>query len=289
MAIYGKDGVELRLPTHLDLPCSEGEVMPAWTFRVPDHTDLPDSDGAIVENTQELPQAILLTGAIRPVLDRIHRDGQYFIGGNSAIYWDLLDPPLKGAIGPDWFYVPDVPPFLVAGNPRRSYVLWKERVAPEVVVEVVSGDGSIERDATPHEGKFWIYEHGVKATYYAIFDPARRTLDLFVGNPGRYRPVPANDRGHFPLPRLGVELGIWDGTFQGMELPWLRWFDRDGILLPSPEERLMTEIMRADDEARRADEAARRADEAARRAEALAARLRAMGIDPDEVAGPGSA
>lgn len=46
----------------------------------PDHTQLPDSDGTFVKNFQELPQSILLTTSVRPILDQLHPDGQYCIG-----------------------------------------------------------------------------------------------------------------------------------------------------------------------------------------------------------------
>ncbi|MCU0552483.1 MAG: Uma2 family endonuclease [Leptolyngbya sp. Prado105] len=110
------------------------------------------------------PQSLLLTSSIRPVLDRLHPDGQYAIGQDCGIYWRLTDPPEKGAEAPDWFYVPNVPPLLNA-QVRRSYVLWKEIVAPLIAIEFVSGDGAEERDSTSpftsddsKAGKFWVYE-----------------------------------------------------------------------------------------------------------------------------------
>jgi hypothetical protein len=50
------------------------------------------------------------------------------------------EPAERGAEAPDWFYVPDVPPKL-DGEIRRSYVLWKEFVAPLIALEFVSGEG----------------------------------------------------------------------------------------------------------------------------------------------------
>jgi hypothetical protein len=90
---------------------------------LPDHTQLPDSDGAIVENFQEHAQGSLLTDSLRPVLERRHPGARNCIGHDSGIYWRLADPPLRGAVAPDWFYVPGVPPTL-GGQVRRSYVLW---------------------------------------------------------------------------------------------------------------------------------------------------------------------
>jgi Uma2 family endonuclease len=240
---------------------------------LPDHTQLPETDGAIVQNFQEHPQSMLLTDSIRPVLGRVHPDGQFAIGQDSGIYWRATDPPLKGCKAPDWFYVPDVPP-LLNGQVRRSYVLWEELIAPFLIVEFVSGDGSEERDATPEEGKFWVYERILRAEYYAIYevDPGRVELYRLVNR--RYQLVSPNQQGRFPVEPLGIELGIWKGTYQDQELPWLRLWEAGGALLLTGEERAEVERERADAERERADAAQQRADR-------LAARLRALGIDPD--------
>jgi Uma2 family endonuclease len=220
----------------------------------PDHTQLPDSDGAFVENIQEHPQSVLLTDSVLPMLQRRHPDGRFAIGQDAGIYWRITDPPLRGAVAPDWYYVPDVPPTL-HGRVRRSYVLWQEFVAPLILMEFVSGDGSEERDRTPWEGKFWIYERVVRPGYYAIYevDPGRIEMYQMIG--GTFSAVAANSQGRYPIPELGLALGLWQGSFLGMELPWMRWWDEQGRLLPTGHER----------------------------AERLAERLRALGVNPDEV------
>lgn len=130
----------------------------------PDHTQLPEEDGTFVKNFQEHPQSIILTDSLGLILQRLHPDGQYAIGQDCGIYWRETEPPEKGAEAPDWFYVPNVPP-LVNGEIRRSYVLWREFMAPLIALEFASGDGSPERDRTPlsysgevsKPGKFWVY------------------------------------------------------------------------------------------------------------------------------------
>jgi hypothetical protein len=109
MAAYSSDGKELRLPDHTHLPLRDGEVVAPFPYKIPDHRDLPDSDDEM-EHPQELPQSILLTDSIRPILRHRHTDDQFFVGSNSGIYWTLADPPRRGAVAPDWFYVPEVPP-----------------------------------------------------------------------------------------------------------------------------------------------------------------------------------
>jgi Uma2 family endonuclease len=49
-------------------------------------------------------------------------------------------------------------------------VLWQEYIAPLIVLEFVSGNGSEERDKTPWTGKFWIYEQVIRPPFYAIYE-----------------------------------------------------------------------------------------------------------------------
>ena len=77
---------------------------------------------------------------------------------------------------------------------------------------------------------------------------------------GRYQLMPANERNHYPIEPLGVELGIWQGQYQNIEFPWLRWWDDQGNLLLTAEERLEQEQQRA---------------------EQLAAQLRTLGVEPE--------
>ncbi|GET41957.1 protein of unknown function DUF820 [Microseira wollei NIES-4236] len=97
----------------------------------PDHTQLRSEDGNLVKNFQAHPQSLILTDSIGAVLQRLHPDGQYCIGQDCGIYWRETEPPEKGAEAPDWFYVPHVPPRL-GGVIRRSYVLWREFLAPRI-------------------------------------------------------------------------------------------------------------------------------------------------------------
>jgi hypothetical protein len=78
---------------------------------------------------------------------------------------------------------------------------------------------------------------------------------------GRYELLPANERGHYPIAPLGVELGIWQGSYKNVELPWLRWWDEQGNLLLTGEER---------------------AEQEKQRAERLAAQLQALGVEIDD-------
>jgi Uma2 family endonuclease len=235
---------------------------------LPNHTQLPDQDGKHVINFQEPAQSRLLTETLEPLLTQWHPDQRYCIGRDCGIYWRYTDPPLRGCKAPDWYYVPGVPA-LLEGRIRRSYVLWDEVIAPRIVIEYVSGDGTEERDQTPMEGKFWVYEQAIRAPYYAIFEPAVPRLEVHHSMDGRYHLLEPNEHGRFLIEPMGVELGIWQGRFENLEAPWLRWWDTQGNLLPTADERAAQE--RRDKE------------EALQRAARLAEQLRALGVDPDKV------
>lgn len=218
---------------------------------LPDHTQLPDSDGNFVKNWQEHPQSILLTQSITPVLEQLHPDNNYCIGQDLGIYWRLTDPPERGAEAPDWFYVPNVPPTL-DGQTRRSYVLWKEYVAPLIVIEFVSGDGSEERDKTPPSqgevGKFWVYEQAIRVPYYAIYEVEKAQVEVYHLIDNSYQKMTPNARGHYGIAPMQVELGIWQGWYPNVDLPWLRWWDTQGNLLLTGDERAEVERQRAETE-----------------------------------------
>ncbi len=252
----------------------------------PDHTQLPESDGTFVKNFQEHPQSLILTDSIGPVLQQLHPDGQYAIGQDCGIYWREANPPEKGAEAPDWFYVPNVPPKL-DGQIRRSYVLWREFIIPLIALEFASGDGSEERQQTPlsrseegevtKPGKFWVYERIIGIPYYGIYEINNGKLEVYILVGGRYQKLTPNERGHYPIPPMGVELGLWYGSYQNQTQQWLRWWDEQGNLLLIGDERAEQERSRTEQERQRAESA-----EQARK-DAIP-RLIAMGLSVEQVA-----
>jgi Uma2 family endonuclease len=243
-------------------------VIEAKITSLPDHTQLPCEDGTFVftqcaegKNFQEHPQSILLTDSIQPRLQQIHPDGQYCIGQDCGIYWRVTEPPERGAEAPDWFYVPNVPPTL-NGELRRSYVLYQEFIPPLIVLEFVSGNGDEERDKTPYDGKFWIYENVIRPAYYGIYEEKKASVEVYELVAGKYQRMQPNIRGHYSIAPLDVELGIWQGYYLNANLPWLRWWNNNGILLPTGDER---------------------AEQAEQENARLREKLRSLGIDPDAV------
>jgi Uma2 family endonuclease len=239
----------------------------------PDHTQLPETDGKPVENSVEQHQNALLTECLLPVLAAKHPDGRYFIGQDVGIYYRHTDPPLDGCKAPDWFYVPNVAPAAADGTFRRSYVYWHELRPPLVIVEQASRGGAEERDATPETGKFWVYETVLQAPYYLIYDTVAERLEGHRKLELNYVPMEPNTRGRFTIKGLGVELGLWRGSFHGLERTWVRFYDAKGRLL-------LTEKERADQEAERADQEAVARVAAEAEAERLRALLAKLGVDP---------
>ncbi|MFB2978980.1 Uma2 family endonuclease [Microseira sp. BLCC-F43] len=256
----------------------------------PDHTQLPESDGTFVKNFQEHPQSIILTDSIGPVLQRLRPDGQYCIGQDSGIYWRETDPPEKGAEAPDWFCVLGVPPDL-DGVVRRSYVLWREFITPTIALEFASGDGSEEKDTTQlriftsgevqKPGKFWVYETIMRIPFYGIFQVKNGSLEMYHLIEANYQKMTPNERGHYPITPLEVELGVWQGTYQNQTRLWLRWWDMQGNLLLIGDERAAAAEQKAIAAEQKAIAAEEQAAQERQLREALLAQLRARGIDPD--------
>ncbi|WP_338420731.1 hypothetical protein [Phormidium tenue] len=122
---------------------------------------------------------------------------------------------------------------------RRFYVLCKELKPPLIISEFASGDGSEEHGRTPlsqasgsiKPGKFWVYEKIIKAPYYGIYNFLEPDLIVYKLESSSYQKITVNNRGHFPIPELGIELGLWEGAYQNQSRIWLRWWDSQGTLL----------------------------------------------------------
>jgi len=99
----------------------------------------------------------------------------------------------------------------------------------------------------------------IRPAFYGIYEVKKGSVEMYRHVANRFELLPANDRGHYSIEDLGVEIGIWHGRYQNLELPWLRWWDTAGNLLPTGFEC---------------------ADQERQRNEILIAQLRAAGIEP---------
>ncbi|MGV0105303.1 Uma2 family endonuclease [Nostoc sp. DSM 114160] len=207
----------------------------------PTQAELPYDDGIPMESARHKAQMDLLLDALIPWLEE-REDG--FIGGNMFVYYSLAQVRNKDFKGPDFFAVLGVPK-----GERRSWVVWEEEKAPDVVIELLS-DSTAQADKNE---KKLIYQNQMRVPEYFWYDPFNP--DDFVGfsnEKGAYQPIIFNAQNQLVSQSLGLGLQLWQGSYKGINATWLRWANLAGELLPTPEEQ---QRQRAEQERQRADKA----------------------------------
>lgn len=198
----------------------------------PTQAELPYDDGVPMESARHKAQMELLIDGLIPWLAR-RTDG--FVGGNMFVYYSLAQLRNQDFKGPDVFVVLGVPK-----GERRSWVVWEEGKAPDVVIELLSPSTTVV-DKT---AKKRIYQEQMRVPDYFWYDPfAPEDWAGFSLQQGRYQPLRPNDRHQLVSGALGLALQQWSGTYREIEATWLRWATLEGVLLPTPEEQ---ERQRAD-------------------------------------------
>jgi Uma2 family endonuclease len=167
-------------------------------------------------------------------------------------------PPQPRQIVPDNMVIVWPEPIQASG----SFDLPLQPTGPFWVFEYVSKHNK-RKD---YEKSFQKYERALKVPYYLLFYPDNQELTLFHHTAKKYRTVPPNEHGRYPIPELEMEVGLLDGWvrfwYQGELLPLPADLQRD---LDETQRQLREEKRRADREKRRADRQEQRAEEAARR------------------------
>ena len=191
----------------------------------------------------------------------------FFAGGNMFLYFSLEQVRGRDFRGPDFFVVLGVPE-----RERKSWVVWQEGRAPDVIIELLS-----ESTATVDKGeKKQVYQDVLRVPEYFWYDPFSGELAGFHLSDGTYEEIAPDASGRLPSRRLGLLLVRWQGTYAGTEALWLRWATPDGALLPTSIERLEAERQRAETERRRAEAERQRTETERRRAEEAERRLAAF-------------
>ncbi len=254
-----------QLPTMYDLPSEE-----------PGDSGLPDQ--------YHLWQSELLSATFAPPN---YPENQVFVACDLNLYYNL-DQPLWYK-RPDWFAAVGVDRFYQKTEPRLSYVMWQEEVAPFVIVELLSPSTEKEdlgliktkRGKTPY--KWQVYEEILEVPYYVVFDGHSNQLRLFKHVNGRYQ-AESVDQGEYWFDEVQLGLRLDFGKYQNLNRLWLRWCDRAGTLIPTPAER---ERQRAEQERQRAEQEKQRAEQEKQRADGaelenarLRELLRQAGLEP---------
>jgi Uma2 family endonuclease len=216
------------------------------TKKVAPPTNLIEEDGVPLESDWH---RLAMTLLIESVGIHLHGCDDYFVGGNMFIHFNAKQARDQDFRGPDFFFV-----WEASLNPPRPYwAVWEEGGRyPDIIIELSSPTTAKE----DHCVKKTTYERIFKTSEYFIYDPDKKKLVgwRLDGN-RRYQGFEPNDKGWLWSNQLGLWLGLWKGKYQGKQATYLRFFDKDGKMIPSAQEQGLAEKLRADTEKLRADAA----------------------------------
>jgi Uma2 family endonuclease len=296
----------VHLPTMYDLPSED-----------PEELGLPD----LFHDIQ--PHLLSRTLRLEP-----HHGEDWLTASDLNLYYDPEHTLWHKR--PDWVLVLGVP-FLYKGpgwatkgidpngDGRQSYVMWHEKVAPTLVVELLS-EGTDGEDLGPFKPapkrirtpkplsakaqakakakpprKFEVYEQILKIPHYIVYDASTKVLLYFRLIKGRYSLqtiAPTNPQ--LWIPELNLGIGLWTGTFDRMDQTWLRWCDSQGNWIQTDTEAAQAEADRQRQAKEQAEAAKEQAEAAKVQAEAaqtaatqqlqqVAQNLLDRGLTPQEV------
>ncbi|NER23461.1 MAG: Uma2 family endonuclease [Symploca sp. SIO1C2] len=178
----------------------------------------------------------------------------FYVSGNVTIYYSPQQLKSKDFRGPDFFVV-----LHTENKPRKSWVVWEENGQyPNIIIELLS-DSTAQTD---RKLKKQIYQNIFRTPEYFWFDPQSQEFKGFELLRGTYQELQPNAQGWLWSEQLELYLGIHEQK--------LRFFTRDGELIPTPEEAAIVQQQRAEQQQQRAEQQQQRAEEA----EALLARYR---------------
>ncbi|MDJ0801094.1 MAG: Uma2 family endonuclease [Calothrix sp. MO_167.B12] len=228
----------------------------------PTQEELPYDDGTPMESQRHKLQMDLLIDALQPWLEQ-RNDG--YVGGNMFVYYSLAQVKNKDFKGPDFFVVLGVPK-----GERKSWVVWEEGKAPDVVIELLSDSTA----AADKNEKKLIYQNQMRVPEYFWYNPFNP--DDWAGfsiQNSIYQPIPVNSHNQLVSQSLGLALQRWQGSYKGIETTWLRWETLAGELLPTADEIAQQERQRAEQEHQRAEQERQRAEQEHQRANMIEQQL----------------
>lgn len=162
--------------------------------------EYPETDGKPMAETDVHLDCMI---RVRNLLKWRYRGQRVYVGSNLLVYYVQGDP--RKSVAPDDFVVKDCPP-----GDRRTFRLWVEGRAPNVVFEITSLSTRKE-DEVKKPGLY--ARMGVKELF--LFDPLGEYLDpplqgfRFVD--GKKFPILPDATGALESQELGVRLRVEDG------------------------------------------------------------------------------
>ncbi|MGI0482876.1 Uma2 family endonuclease [Geminocystis sp. CENA526] len=235
-------------------PLSPKEILPTM-YDLPSET-LED---------QGLPDEFHL---LQPELLRVtflppdYPQNQVFVASDLNLYYDPRHPQWYKR--PDWFAVLGVSRLYEETELRLSYVTWQEGINPFVAIELISPGtesedlGQTLREINQPPNKWEVYERILRIPYYFVYNRYNNEFQGFGLTTNRYQNLSQTEQG-FWLPEVRMGLGLWQGSYQGIERLWLRWYDEEGNWLLTPTEREQQRADQAEKENQRLRELLRQA------------------------------
>jgi Uma2 family endonuclease len=116
---------------------------------------------------------------------------------------------------------------------RWSYLIWREGIAPFLVVELLFPGtededlGQTLRVIGKPPTKWQVYEQILRVNFYALYDRYSKQFRLFELRGSGYVELVIDGQG-FWFEALQLGLGLWNGSYFGVEGQWLSWYDRSG-------------------------------------------------------------
>ena len=223
--------------------------MSSLPLRAPQwRNDYPTSDGKPMAETDWHRDLMVI---LIDILRAYYQGQRVYVSGNLLVFYEQGNR--RRHVSPDVFVVPGVD-----DHPRPNYLVWEERHAPQVVIELTSSSTRAEDLTT----KMSLYRDTLGVTEYFLFDPRADWLDPplqgYRLENGKYRKIRPR-QGRLPSEVLGLHLDR-QGTMLRL------WNPRTKGWLPTPEEsrRLETEAREtAEERAATAEERAATAEERA--------------------------
>jgi len=244
------------------LPASQSPT-PVLDWEPQPPTDLVYDDGEPLEsNRHRIAMNVLIDSVLKALQDR----SDFFAGGNMFVYYSINQAMNRDFRGPDFFVALDVE----GSRDRKAWIVWEEGGRyPDVIVELLSAS----TETMDRGEKKTLYERVFKTSHYFIFDPfaPNSLMGWHLDASQQYQPLQPSDRGWLWCEPLGLWLGTWEGQLRREPAigtcPWLRFYDRDGNLVPLQEEVAAAERQRADAAQQQAEAAQQQAEAAQQQAE----------------------
>lgn len=233
-------------------------TLPPKLITLPTQDELPCDDDIPMETQRHKLQMDLLIDTLYPWIQA--RDNG-FVSGNMFIYFSAAQVRNQDFRGPDFFVVLGVPQ-----TERKSWVVWEEEKAPDLVIELLSESTAQEDKTTKKE----IYQNKLRVGEYFWYDPFNpNDWAGFILQNSEYQPLPLDSQNRYISQQLGLALVRWEGSYRGVSTTWLRWATLDGEILPTSPEF--------------AEQAQQQALLVQEKNDRLAAKLRELGLDPEQL------